>query len=199
MKPARSLPPGYGQAFALDLSSDRRVMVLLNIAGLALLVPFGAFFWWTAQLLRPGIELRLFELSSLAGIVSLILAMVLMILLHEAVHGLFFWIYLQDRPIFGLRAAYAFAAAPDWFIPRNPYLVIGLAPLILISAAGLVLFLIIPERWFLPVFALLALNAAGAVGDLFVFLRLISQPAETLICDEGDRFTAYLPAGSLSE
>ncbi len=79
-------------------------------------------------------------------------------------------------PLFGLRGLYAFAAAPGWYIPRNPYLWIGLSPLVLISIFGLLLVPLIPQSVLFAWLFGLTYNAAGAAGDLyFVFWLLLPR------------------------
>jgi len=80
-------------------------------------------------------------------VLAILLALVAVLLLHELVHGAFFWLITRSRPRFGLQITYAYAAAPDCYIPRNPYLVVGLSPLVLITLAGIVMLPLIPLRW----------------------------------------------------
>jgi hypothetical protein len=74
-------------------------------------------------------------LIPISWLIGFLAASVLIIPLHELVHGLLFWVFTRRRPLFGLRLPfYAFAAAPvDVYLPRNPYLVVALAPLVLLK------------------------------------------------------------------
>jgi hypothetical protein len=122
-----------------------------------------------------------------------------MILLHEVIHGLFFWLYTHQRPIFAFKGAYAYAAAPDWYLPRNKYVVVGLSPLILISLAGLLLLTIAPLSFFPSILIAMIFNAAGAVGDLIVVGWLLLQQPDSLVRDYGDMFTVYQPVTVYSQ
>ena len=64
--------------------------------------------------------------------------------LHEAVHGLFFWLYTRDRPRFGFKGWYLYASAPGWYLSRNRFLVVGLSPLVTMTAAALGLAMVVP-------------------------------------------------------
>jgi hypothetical protein len=91
---------------------------------------------------------------------------------------------------------YAFAGAPDWYIPRQQYLVIGLAPFVLMSLGGLSALIFVP----LPVVPLIlfaiTLNAAGASGDIFITGWLLGEPDLLLVNDTGEIFTMFAPETS---
>jgi hypothetical protein len=120
-------------------------------------------------------------------------AFVAVLVLHELVHGLCFWWINRARPRFGLQLAYPYAAAPEWYIPRNPYLIVGLAPLILISLLGVVMLPWLPQPLLLPWILALAVNASGSVGDVYVIGWLLTRPASALVNDHGDCIQIYLP------
>lgn len=195
----RQLPAGYTPQRVFRLDSTR-ALIVMNLAGLVLLIGAGMLFVGLFTALRredlgAALSVQVGGLGDLIRVLAVTaLVLVLMVVLHEAVHGAFFWLYTRSRPVFAYKGAYAYAAAPDWFIPRNQYIVVGLAPLVILSAAGVVLAAVAPAGWLLPLLALLIMNASGAVGDLWVTLSLLRYPASAYCCDEGDRTTVYLPA-----
>ncbi len=52
--------------------------------------------------------------------------LIVTLVLHELVHGLCFWSFTRDRPRFGWKLIYAYAAAPGWYLPRGRYLTVAL-------------------------------------------------------------------------
>jgi hypothetical protein len=124
-------------------------------------------------------------------ILLLVLVLAVMLVMHELAHGLLFWIFTRQRPRFGLRLAYAYAAAPDWFLPRNHYLPVALAPLALLSLAGLLVLPFMPAGWLLLWWFFLTGNASGAVGDLYVAGWLLRQSPTVLVKDYGDRIDVF--------
>jgi hypothetical protein len=197
MPPCRSLPAEYQLARSIDLRQEPKLMLWLNLVGLGLLVLFGWLFLWLAEGLRsptlaePSISISL--PSGIAAILGTVVAFVGVLVLHELVHGLCFWLITRARPRFGLQLAYAYASAPEWFIQRNPYLVVGLAPLILISLLGVALLPWLPGSLLLPWVFALAVNASGSVGDLYIIGWLLGRPASALVNDHGDCIRIYLP------
>lgn len=199
MRATQTLPPGYRDIGTLDINKNERLLLLLNLAGMVGLAASGWLFLKILSWLRPhdsALAFR-FQFHSIAGIIiligSILALLVLHVILHEAVHGVFFWLFTRSRPRFAFRWTHAYAAAPDWYIPRNAYLVTALAPLVLISLAGILLFAFGPFAWLLPAWFVVVMNAGGAVGDLLVAGWLLRQPAGCLAQDRGDAVTLYVP------
>jgi hypothetical protein len=198
MLPTRTLPTGYQKAGSLDISKDRRMMLALNVIGTALTILWGWVFFRAILFLRPtggiGNVNFSFNLPRLAlFIVSVLALMAFYVTLHEAIHGFFFWRFTRARPYFAFRWTYAYAAAPEWYLPRNQYLVTALAPLVLITAAGLVAAPFVPDSWVIPLWFVLTMNAGGAVGDIAVAIWLLTLSPSALAQDRGNSVTLFRP------
>lgn len=198
MRASQTLPPNYRRARTFDLKSTPRLLAL-NLLGLGLLVLclwlFGRFVLWV----RPadGIQILVFKIADardgLRWTGVLLLISVLMVVVHEGLHGVFFWYFTRQRPHFAFKGAYAYAAAPGWYLPRNQYLITALAPLVVITLLGMIGLAQFPSAWVLPTLLLMSFNASGAVGDLWVALGLLRQPAACLALDQGDAATLFVP------
>lgn len=200
MRATQSLPDTYRKIGAIDVSKSESLLLLLNLIGLAAMVGFGYLFIKALLWMRPeeGVRtLRLLQIASFSGWLVVAAAVigltVFHVVLHEAIHGIFFWIFTRARPRFAFRWAYAYASAPDWYIPRDPFLITTLAPFVFISLAGLVILGTAPTNWLLPTWFVITMNAGGAVGDLIVAGWLVRQPPVCLAQDKGDAVTLYLP------
>ena len=120
--------------------------------------------------------------------------LVLMVVVHEGLHGLVFWFATGDAPKFEFKLYYASANPGDWYLPRGVFIAATLMPLLVISTLSLVL---LPFVSGMPRFLLIllaVLNASGAAGDWMVVLRLRKLPAETLIKDSGAEVVFYTPS-----
>lgn len=195
----RQLPEDYRVIKEMDLSKDFKTSLLLSLASLVLFFVFGLLFLWLFQVLRPGfIDLQLgfsiifFDRDS-PFMPLLVWAGVIfgMIFVHEAIHGLFFWVFTGDRPKFGFKIVYAFAGAPDWYITKFPYLIIGLSPFVILTVLGFFIALIAPAEWHFPLLLFITMNASGAVGDIFAIFWLLFKPENILIQDFGDKIKVY--------
>ncbi len=183
----KTLPDGYRQTSEINLSKSKGLSILLNVAAILLfvlsLVLLGAFLRRTRPELFTGALPFTLDLLQIAGLFA---SVALMLLVHELIHGLFFWVFTRSRPVFALRPLYAYAAAPEWFIPARYYWIIGLAPLVLIDLIGLLFILVVSPGWIPMLGFLVILNTAGAVGDLFIVAGLLRLSPGSLVKDAGD-------------
>ena len=118
------------------------------------------------------------------------LAYLVVMVLHEGVHALVFAL-LGGRPTFGAKLPFAlYCSAPNQLFTRNAYLAVGLAPLVLISLAGILLIFLEPG---LAAYVQLALigNFSGAAGDLWAARVLLEQPPTALVQDTATGFEVY--------
>ncbi len=200
MPATQTLPPTYRKIGTLDVSASQRLLLILNLIGLFVVGICGWLFFRALLVIRHADTVRVLQQSqkfSIVGTVELIAAIVVLtavhVILHEAIHGIFFWLFTHSRPRFAFRWAYAYAAAPDWYIPRNAFFITTMAPLVLITLAGMVLFYFVPAAWLAPIWFIITMNAGGAVGDLAVAGWLLGQPTVCLAQDRGDAVTLYVP------
>ena len=188
--PTTTLPDGYVQSGQVNLKKDKRLAVLLNILALFVFVLVFYLLSIFGTLVRSG-------LTNLSGNVSLAALAILLgltigtLIIHELIHGFFFWMFSRSRPVFGLRPLYAYAGAPTWFFPKRQFAIIALGPLVVIGLAGLLLLLLAPLSWVLIIAFLVALNTSGAVGDLFVFIRLLKCSPASFANDTGEVVTFF--------
>jgi len=201
LQPTRNLPTGYRRIGRMDILNDTRLLVKMNLWGTVLFFVFAVVFALLLQMLRPAdaprtLSLTLETWGGLLGLTAAVIGTtILMILLHEGTHGLFFWLYTRTRPVFTFRIYYASANAPGWYLPRRQFLVTTLAPFVLISAAGTALMAAAPGVWLPPLLMLLVFNASGSIGDLMVALWLLRQPETCMAYDEGYAVSLFLEQG----
>lgn len=200
MKPAQLPPENYHLIRTFDLRKEPRLVIALNLIGLILFAVFGGLLFIIMVLVHP--EASAFQFSISGDLAHFILAVVIIsgayigaLVLHELIHGTCFWLITGSRPRFGVGSAYAYAAAPEWYIPCNLYLVVGLAPLVVITAVGVALLPVLPASTLIIWWFILTTNASGAVGDMFVVGWLLLKAPRTMINDHGDRILVYAPAG----
>lgn len=199
----KKLPEGYRLSQSLNLIQDRKLLLSLSLASIGLFIVSWVGLLWMFQWLRPDFAARVagfsFTITSVTGIFSpflIILGVILvMLILHEAIHGIFFRVLTGGRVKFAFKGAYAYAAAPDWYLPKKPYMVISLAPLVFMTVGGVLALLWVPLNWIIPIILLVAMNASGAVGDLYVFLLLTRMEDDVFIQDFGERMAIYTPNG----
>lgn len=193
MSPTQTLPPGYNAYFTLDLSKNVLLVLLLNVIAFGLLIVFGFLFLLAARAILPAARFPDGGSVSWFSLIPILLSYSFVLVLHELVHGAFIWLFTRQRPRFGFKGAYAYAAAPDWYIPKRHYVVIGLSPLVVLSLLGLLLLPVLPPGSLLLWLVALTSNASGAIGDVLIVAWLLAQPDTVLIQDHGDAVTAFQP------
>lgn len=185
-KPA--LPEGYEKAFTIDLQSDKKTYLIVNLSALAvaavlfligcLVTPFRALYAdgsISVLLLRAGV---------------LIVGSVAYIILHELVHGITMRYYGSNTVKYGFTGSYAYAGSSD-FYDRASYIVITLAPVVFWGIVLLILCLVLPASWFWVAYMIQIFNISGAAGDAYVTFRLIRSPRDILISDSGVKMEVY--------
>lgn len=208
MQATTVLPAKYRQQAALDLSKNRIAAVGAIVFGIILLLTVGCLLVQFANLLRPtaleGSGLR--DMLTIASdgarsgtipaqlIVDAVIALVLVMLLHELVHGVFYWRFSGKRPTFGIKGMSVYVAAPsEVYFPRHQYLIVGIAPLAVLTLVGLLLVVIVPVVLVPILIFFVAFNVAGAAGDLLMVARLLSYSPNTLMQDIGTSVIVYGP------
>lgn len=200
MRAATVLPQNYRVERTITLSNNTALMLGLSLAGIVLCAVSGFSFLLAAFRLSPFFlqGSNIIAISTwwqLLAILSVVVGGTLLtLIIHEAVHGLFFWLFTKNRPNYGFKGIYAYASAPDYYIPRNQFIIIGLAPLMCISLIGLALLPFVPLAVVWTLVFILTINATGAVGDLYIVGVLLTSPPSTLIRDFGDGMTFYRPS-----
>lgn len=197
MNTTQTLPQHYRLSAEVSMQ-NHGLLVRLNLIGLLLVVVFGWLFSAAAFWLRPNEAAAALSFSfggadALWTVVVVLLITFVTIVFHEVVHGLGFLFIGRVRPTFGFRWVYAYAAAPGSYIPRNRYLPIALAPLVVISILIVAMMVLVPARWLTALVLMGVINSAGAVADIWVVWLLLRRPPETLAHDQGDKIGLYVP------
>jgi hypothetical protein len=120
------------------------------------------------------------------------LILVALPVVHELIHGLAA-LLCGARPSYGVGPGYAYTTFREP-VGRSAYLLIGLAPLAIISLVCVVC----ASRWdaganWLLVFA--AVNGGGAIGDIWMGWRIVQQPRSAIFFDLADGFAVLVPQG----
>ena len=206
-----ALPSNYRQQATLDLSKSKKAGCGAIVFGIVLLIAVGWLLVQFTHVLRPtaleGTRFRDILTITPDGNTSIVLpfqlmvdtivAFVLVMLIHELVHGVFYWWFAGQRPTFGITWLGVYVEAPsEVYFPRNQYLIVGIAPLVLLTLVGLLLMVIVPVVVVPILILFIAFNAAGAAGDLIMAVCLLSYSPDTLMQDSDTGVTIYGPEKS---
>ncbi len=192
IRSTQALPESYKATWKLDMR-ERKNLLIANLAALAILFIITPLIFAFASSVRPNESYR-FSLTGVSGLLDifvLVIVLALMLLVHEGIHGIFIWIFTGTRPKFALKVYYAYAAAPGWYLAKWPYFITAIAPLVVITALGLIAMTFVPLSWVFAMMLLVIFNASGAVGDAWVALALLKRKPSVFAQDDGDVVTFY--------
>jgi len=120
--------------------------------------------------------------------VCLLSAIVIVVSFHEAVHGLIATL-LGHKPLFGFKPPLVYITFTGK-IPRNHFILVALAPLVLLD----VLFGYLYIRGLFKLFFdfCLIINTIGALGDVWIVLMLLNAEKASLIQDTKNGFEVWV-------
>jgi hypothetical protein len=193
--PIRALPDGYEAIYHLTITDPKLLLRLNLIALIPLFLSVVFFFAWgnvAAQLRAawfPQIAASTFEVPWLIGVV---LAIVLVLPLHELIHGIAIQL-TGHKPRYGMKlsSGVLYATAEGALFRKGEYIIVALAPLVVISLLAMGLMIVVPPGISFYVSLAAVMNAGGAVGDLWFVWVLRRFTAGVLIRDEADGFTVF--------
>ncbi len=186
MKSYTALPESYRVIYNIDLSKNKKSAIFINVLAviilLAMVIPMLAA--------KPFCILSIEDIDSFVRYAVFIGGLILYLVLHEAVHGFFMWIFSKQKPHFGIKGVYAYAGS-NAFFSKAHYLIIGLSPIIIWGIVLTVLCFAIPDEWFWYIYLIQAINISGAAGDIYVSAKFCRMPSDILVHDSGTAMTVY--------
>ncbi len=174
------------------LEMTKEVVVTLIGMGILALFAFGFFFTSLYTLFTGETG---FEFTSGGTILSSVALFIGTVVLHELIHGVFMSIY-GGKPSYGAGIAhfilpYFYATTKTLTLfPRNQFIVIAIAPLVVISLVGITIMAAFPSlvQW---IFIPFIVNASGAVGDLWTTRNVLRYPKHVLLEDQKNELIIY--------
>ena len=150
VKATQKLPSTYIPYDKFKPSKWRKTHWVFWVFGIALAWASYSFLRFTAQALRPDFQASplgftgpILERLGLALVLILPVAVVLTV--HELIHFILLWFFTGHRPIITAGNGGFAVRLPNWYIPRDQFLLVNLAPFCIISLVGLLSMLV--EAW----------------------------------------------------
>jgi hypothetical protein len=179
----KEMPKGYELLRTIDLQKDKKLALIVNGLGLAIMVVMVAIAWFFVPITTfyEGVS-SLFSLIFKMGMI--LVALVVYIIGHELIHGVYMKKFSGVKPKYGFTGLYAYAGSSAFF-DRRSYLIIAMAPVALFGALFMVLNFALPVGWFWFVYFLQIMNISGAAGDFYVSVYMSKLPRTILVRDSG--------------
>lgn len=187
-----SLPTDYEEVLYWRVTGKPTRVILLQIVAFISLVIFGFVFFRLAVSLGKLPTQIAFGLSEIGAV---LLGVLLAMGLHELTHGLTMQLF-GAKPKYGIlwKGLMLYATSPGYAYPRNNFIVIALAPLVVISTLVIIGMWLLQGTLLVPLLALCGIfNASGAVGDMWMTMIVLRYPATAYVMDERDGLRIFLP------
>ncbi len=190
MKATQTLPPTYILYKAFRPSQWRKTHRVMWIFGVALAALSFILLSILAKSLRPEfkpsrLQFEAPTIERLGSILVLVLILTIVFAVHEFIHTIFLWFFTGHFPILVARAGALAIRLSHWYIPRDQFLVINLAPMCVISLVGLLLLLAVPQRYISLTVFFTAMNMAGSIADVTSSAYLFLHPPSIYLETEG--------------
>ncbi len=200
-EPLHELPAGYTEYHRFVLT-DQRLLLILNLAALIpLALSLMLMALWQAivvgGLRGAGVVQPLPSGGDVPWWLGVLIGFFAVLPFHELLHGVMIRRF-GHRVKYGIKweIGALYALAENALFRRNQYLIVLLTPITVITLLGLLLNLWLPDSWSYVVVLGVALNAGGAIGDLWMAQILLRFPPRVIIRDDATGFTLFdLPDG----
>ena len=178
------LPENYKESMELNLQKDRSLR-----CGIAV---WAAIIW--AIMIYHGNQvqpIRRFWSGEMHQVAYAFLGIILYMILHETVHGIFMFFFGGKRPKYGVEGPFTYASSSIYF-RKFQYEIIALAPTLIWGTVLLILCKMNQQtQWFWTFYLLEIVNITGAVSDLYVVIKCLMLPKNVLIQDTGTAIIVY--------
>jgi hypothetical protein len=187
-----ALPDDYQEVLSWKVTGKPMRVIVLNIIGILLFVVYGMIFSRLAFSVGKMPSEGAFRIG-LSEIGLTLVGIALTLFLHELTHGLTMQVF-GASPKYGIiwKGLMLYATSPGYAYRRNNYVVIALAPLVLISILVVLgMWLLQGTLWVVLLGLCGAVNASGAIGDMWITMVVLRYPATAYVMDERDGIRVF--------
>ncbi len=143
-----------------------------------------------AKSLRPEfqpnqLQFEALSLERLGAILILGLILLIVFAVHELIHAIFLWFFTGHFPTLIAGMGGLAVRLPHWYIPRDQFLVINLAPFCVISLIGYLLLLTVSQSYISLTVFFTAMNIAGSIADILSSTYISFHPSSIYLETEG--------------
>jgi hypothetical protein len=189
-----TLPDDYQEALSWKVTGKPMRVIILNIIGILLFVIYGMIFSRLAFSVGKMPSEGAFRIG-LSQIGLALVGTVLISILHELTHGLTMQVF-GASPKYGIvwKGLMLYATSPGYAYRRNNYVTIALAPFVFISILVVLgMWLLQGTLWVVLLGLCGAVNASGAIGDMWITMVVLRYASTAYVMDERDGIRVLLP------
>ena len=112
------------------------------------------------------------------GILGVIIGGFFILIIHELIHGLFFWLFSRKKVKFGFKQGLAYATCPGFLFSKLQFFITLSSPFIVITA----ILLMLQFSLFHPmvILFLISWHASACAGDFYMIKIILKAPSKYL-------------------
>ena len=169
------LPDDYKLVWSGDFKENKKLYKLINYGTLILLIPFLVIYF-----------VFIYKIDTFGKnfLISFLL-FIPVIVIHELIHGIFFKMGKNVKIKFGFHGFAASCSAPNSYLKKRHYLMVGMAPAVIINIGLIISLIFVKGDLFEILYLVLAFHFTGCIGDFYICGKLLKQPQDVLIRDYG--------------
>lgn len=172
------------EKFELDLLNDLDIQKKISkwsiILMIVSIIPFFAIHLispssgTTALVMPESWNEALGAFGIFVNVLLIIALFLVLVVLHEAIHGILFKIFAPDQPVkFGFKAGMAYASSPGTVFSRGQFIMIILAPFVVITTLLIVAMFVLPHGSYK--YYLIG-HTAACIGDFYYVYLVLKKP-----------------------
>ncbi|PKM40354.1 MAG: hypothetical protein CVV04_03900 [Firmicutes bacterium HGW-Firmicutes-9] len=181
-----TLPNGYREVRRVDLMRNRKEAILINLLALVIAAGVAALGFVFCP---PFFEVEI-GIHSIVNMILMMVGIVVYMILHEIIHGVFMKAFSGLKPRYGFTGLYAYAGS-DALFNRRQYLIIAFAPVVILGIILAVLTVAFYETAFWTLYLIQIVNLSGAAGDFYVGFLIARSNNDVLVRDTGTDMAFY--------
>jgi len=196
MKATRTLPETYVPYSNFRPSRFKRTLWVIWLFGLLVAAASFAFFSNLSSILRPEFQpmkrlhFEIPTLDRLRTLPTVAVSVAVILIVHEFIHALCLWILTRERPLIVAKGGGLCVRLPSWYLSRNAFLISNLAPVCLITLAGLLLLPIVPQTSISLLVFCTAMNIAASTADMASSVYILLHPRSVYLDTDGTIYTS---------
>lgn len=164
----------------INILTDKKTIWYMNLLSIAILIITTIVTYLIATIITPTFTLIVAfswkEMLLFAGV------FIVTLICHELIHGFFFKRYSEQKTVkYGFQSGMIYASNPGALYSRKQFLIIGLAPFVIIS--GILIPLMILGIGGLATIIIFIIHTSGCAGDFWYTYEIIKNKQITSIED----------------
>lgn len=193
--PEKKSPVGYERIKVIDTVHNKKeaaVVNVLSVSTIVLMILLGALLFGFERLeaMLTSNDSRVLWWFIFRTVAILFMAAIY-IVMHEGIHMALMKLFRKNCAVkFSYKLVYA-SVGCDACFSKIEYLVICIAPLLLLGIVLTVLCVAVPAHWQWPVYIIQVLNLSSAAGDIYIFAILSRMPKDILVRDDGVTISVF--------